>query len=104
MVLGPGCGGRKDLAGKHSPCACMHLCSLKVCNTSAAAGQVRDAGNLLTRAGLSIPSVDLEDVTVHYRTPLELVQHLRCVQPCMSLHCMAVAIAVILDPTPPQAC
>ena len=39
--------------------------------------QVRDAGNLLTRAGLSIPSVDLDDMTVHYSHPDNLVQHLR---------------------------
>ena len=41
--------------------------------------QVRDAGNLLTRAGLSIPSVDLDETTVHYSHPRQLVQHLRCV-------------------------
>ena len=40
--------------------------------------QVRDAGNLLTRAGLSIPSVDVDEVTVHYSSPMELVKHLRC--------------------------
>ena len=40
--------------------------------------QVRDAGNLLTRAGLSIPSVDVDELTVHYRSPAELVNHLRC--------------------------
>ena len=46
--------------------------------------QVRDAGNLLTRAGLSIPSVDLDDVTVHYSRPMDLVQHLRygCCSSC----------------------
>lgn len=29
--------------------------------------QVRDAGNLLTRAGLSLPSVDVDDIEVQYR-------------------------------------
>jgi hypothetical protein len=42
------------------------------------AAQVRDAGNLLTRAGLSIPAVDVDELTVHYRQPAELVAHLRC--------------------------
>ncbi len=41
--------------------------------------QVRDAGNLLTRAGLNIPSVDVDELTVHYRQPAKLVGHLRCV-------------------------
>ena len=40
--------------------------------------QVRDAGNLLTRAGLNIPSVDVDEVTVHYSDPDDLVDHLRC--------------------------
>ena len=39
--------------------------------------QVRDAGNLLTRAGLMIPSVDLDEVTVHYSGTDNLVQHIR---------------------------
>ena len=39
--------------------------------------QVRDAGNLLTRAGLSIPAVDVDDLVVRYSTPMELVAHLR---------------------------
>jgi len=39
---------------------------------------VRDAGNLLTRAGLMIPSVDLDEVTVHYSDPDGLVKHIRC--------------------------
>lgn len=38
---------------------------------------MRDAGNLLTRAGLMIPSVDLDEVTVHYSDPDGLVQHIR---------------------------
>jgi hypothetical protein len=39
--------------------------------------QVRDAGNLLTRAGFTIPSVDTDEVTVHYGRPRELAGHLR---------------------------
>ena len=38
---------------------------------------VRDAGNLLTRAGLQIPSVDVDDIVVNYPDPVALVQHLR---------------------------
>ena len=41
--------------------------------------QVRDAGNLLTRAGLMIPSVDVDEVTVNYDTIDSLVHHLRWV-------------------------
>jgi NADH dehydrogenase [ubiquinone] 1 alpha subcomplex assembly factor 5 len=39
--------------------------------------QVRDAGNLLTRAGLSIPTVDVDEIHVHYRDVVDLVNHLR---------------------------
>jgi NADH dehydrogenase [ubiquinone] 1 alpha subcomplex assembly factor 5 len=39
--------------------------------------QVRDAGNLLTRAGLAIPTVDVDEIEVRYRDPLGLVSHLR---------------------------
>lgn len=39
--------------------------------------QVRDAGNLLTRAGLSIPAVDVDEVTVRYEDAAQLVTHLR---------------------------
>ena len=39
--------------------------------------QVRDAGNLLTRAALSIPAVDVDDVVVRYSHPLRLIAHLR---------------------------
>ncbi|PRW59398.1 methyltransferase At1g22800 [Chlorella sorokiniana] len=39
--------------------------------------QVRDGGNLLTRAGLAIPAVDVDEVQVHYRDPVQLVEHLR---------------------------
>ncbi|KAK2076883.1 hypothetical protein QBZ16_005111 [Prototheca wickerhamii] len=39
--------------------------------------QVRDAGNLLTRAGFAIPAVDVDDIQVQYRDPVDLVRHLR---------------------------
>ncbi|KAL4448082.1 hypothetical protein ABPG75_005301 [Micractinium tetrahymenae] len=39
--------------------------------------QVRDAGNLLTRAGLTIPAVDVDEIQVHYRDAVQLVEHLR---------------------------
>ena len=39
---------------------------------------MRDAGNLLTRAGLAIPSVDVDQIQVHYRDAVQLVEHLRC--------------------------
>lgn len=39
--------------------------------------QVRDAGNLLTRANLAIPSVDTDEIVVNYRSMDELVKHLR---------------------------
>ncbi|CBI31358.3 unnamed protein product, partial [Vitis vinifera] len=39
--------------------------------------QVRDAGNLLTRAGFTLPSVDVDEYTVKYRSALDLIEHLR---------------------------
>ncbi|KAG0492226.1 hypothetical protein HPP92_005624 [Vanilla planifolia] len=39
--------------------------------------QVRDAGNLLTRAGFALPGVDVEQYTVRYDSALELIEHLR---------------------------
>ncbi|KAL7097642.1 hypothetical protein ACP275_10G156700 [Erythranthe tilingii] len=39
--------------------------------------QVRDAGNLLTRAGFSLPGVDVDEYTVRYNSALELIEHLR---------------------------
>eukprot|EP00268_Persea_americana_P013945 TRINITY_DN16178_c0_g1_i11.p2 TRINITY_DN16178_c0_g1~~TRINITY_DN16178_c0_g1_i11.p2 ORF type:complete len:162 (-),score=42.38 TRINITY_DN16178_c0_g1_i11:456-941(-) len=39
--------------------------------------QVRDAGNLLTRAGFTLPGVDVDEYTVRYDSALELIQHLR---------------------------
>ncbi|KAG2497192.1 hypothetical protein HYH03_004781 [Edaphochlamys debaryana] len=39
--------------------------------------QVRDAGNLLTRADLRLPSVDVDSFRIGYPSPMELVHHLR---------------------------
>ncbi|KAJ7949745.1 Methyltransferase [Quillaja saponaria] len=39
--------------------------------------QVRDAGNLLTRAGFSLPGVDVDQYTIRYKSALELIEHLR---------------------------
>ncbi|GFH30429.1 putative methyltransferase At1g22800, partial [Haematococcus lacustris] len=40
--------------------------------------QVRDGGNLLTRAGLALPAVDQDDFVVRYAAgPAEVVEHLR---------------------------
>ena len=39
--------------------------------------QVRDAGNLLTRAGLAIPTVDVDEIAVTYSDVLGLISHLR---------------------------
>ncbi|XP_028549107.1 putative methyltransferase At1g22800, mitochondrial isoform X3 [Dendrobium catenatum] len=39
--------------------------------------QVRDAGNLLTRAGFALPGVDVDEYTVRYDSALELIEHLR---------------------------
>ncbi|CAI9761208.1 unnamed protein product [Fraxinus pennsylvanica] len=39
--------------------------------------QVRDAGNLLTRAGFTLPGVDIDEYTVRYDSALELIEHLR---------------------------
>jgi hypothetical protein len=47
------------------------------CLACCSACQVRDAGNLLTRAGLSIPAVDVDEIQVHYRDAVQLVEHLR---------------------------
>ncbi|ABC21540.1 methyltransferase domain-containing protein [Rhodospirillum rubrum] len=38
---------------------------------------VRDAGNLLTRAGFALPTVDVDTLTVHYGDPLALLRDLR---------------------------
>ncbi|KAH8490082.1 hypothetical protein H0E87_022562 [Populus deltoides] len=39
--------------------------------------QVRDAGNLLTRAGFTLPGVDVDEYVVRYSNALELIEHLR---------------------------
>ncbi|GLI61902.1 hypothetical protein VaNZ11_004422, partial [Volvox africanus] len=39
--------------------------------------QVRDAGNLLTRADLRLPAVDVDRFHIGYPSALELVHHLR---------------------------
>lgn len=39
--------------------------------------QVRDAGNLLTRAGLALPTVDVDTLQLSYADPMEAVAHLR---------------------------
>ncbi|BBN07876.1 NADH dehydrogenase [ubiquinone] 1 alpha subcomplex assembly factor 5 [Marchantia polymorpha subsp. ruderalis] len=39
--------------------------------------QVRDAGNLLQRAGLALPTVDVDEYTVRYPCALDLIEHLR---------------------------
>ncbi|KAL3737020.1 hypothetical protein ACJRO7_025874 [Eucalyptus globulus] len=39
--------------------------------------QVRDAGNLLTRAGFSLPGVDVDEYVVRYKSAFELIEHLR---------------------------
>lgn len=39
--------------------------------------QVRDAGNLLTRAELSLPAVDVDAFTMRYGGAADLVEHLR---------------------------
>ncbi|XP_024026649.1 putative methyltransferase At1g22800, mitochondrial [Morus notabilis] len=39
--------------------------------------QVRDAGNLLTRAGFTLPGVDVDEYVVKYQSALELIEHLR---------------------------
>lgn len=39
--------------------------------------QVRDCGNLLTRAGFALPAVDVDTFQIHYGSPPEVVTHLR---------------------------
>lgn len=39
--------------------------------------QVRDAGNLLTRAGFALPTVDTDTFEMRYAGPADLVAHLR---------------------------
>lgn len=39
--------------------------------------QVRDCGNLLTRAGMRLPAVDVDTLTMNYPSAAKLVEHLR---------------------------
>lgn len=39
--------------------------------------QVRDAGNLLTRADMAMPTVDLDTYKLQYHCPTEIIRHLR---------------------------
>lgn len=39
---------------------------------------MRDAGNLLTRANLALPTVDVDTFTMNYPSPVQLIHHLRC--------------------------
>ena len=39
--------------------------------------RVRDCGNLLTRAGMRLPAVDVDRIAMAYPTPRKLVEHLR---------------------------
>ncbi|KAL1358172.1 hypothetical protein AAHE18_04G014700 [Arachis hypogaea] len=67
--------------------------------------QVRDAGNLLTRAGFTLPGVDVDEYTVKYESALELIEHLRAMGETNSLFQMntilkrdtALATAAIYD-------
>jgi NADH dehydrogenase [ubiquinone] 1 alpha subcomplex assembly factor 5 len=47
--------------------------------------KVRDAGNLLTRAGLTIPAVDVDEIVMRYSDPRRLVLHLRVMSACKPL-------------------
>ncbi|CAK8564708.1 unnamed protein product [Lathyrus sativus] len=67
--------------------------------------QVRDAGNLLTRAGFNLPGVDVDEYTVKYGSALELIEHLRAMGETNALSQMnsmlkrdtALATAAIYD-------
>ncbi|KAK7289731.1 hypothetical protein RIF29_03601 [Crotalaria pallida] len=67
--------------------------------------QVRDAGNLLTRAAFTLPSVDVDEYVVKYESALELIEHLRAMGETNALFQMntvlkrdtAVATAAIYD-------
>ncbi|RZB77452.1 putative methyltransferase, mitochondrial isoform B [Glycine soja] len=66
---------------------------------------VRDAGNLLTRAGFTLPGVDVDDYVVKYESALELIEHLRAMGETNALYQMnnilkrdtALATAAIYD-------
>ncbi len=61
----------------------MPQCAARLCSAQAqqlssrACLQVRDAGNLLTRAGLSLPAVDVDSFQMRYPSAADLVEHLR---------------------------
>ena len=38
---------------------------------------IRDAGSLLSAAGFALPSVDVDTITMRYRTPFDAVTHIR---------------------------
>ncbi|KAH1223055.1 putative methyltransferase, mitochondrial [Glycine max] len=67
--------------------------------------RVRDAGNLLTRAGFTLPGVDVDDYVVKYESALELIEHLRAMGETNALYQMnnilkrdtALATAAIYD-------
>ncbi|KAK7322372.1 hypothetical protein VNO77_25751 [Canavalia gladiata] len=67
--------------------------------------QVRDAGNLLTRAGFTLPGVDVDEYIVKYESALELIEHLRAMGETNALFQMnsilkrdtALATAAIYD-------
>ncbi|KAJ1376746.1 S-adenosyl-L-methionine-dependent methyltransferase [Sesbania bispinosa] len=67
--------------------------------------QVRDAGNLLTRAGFTLPGVDVDEYIVKYESALELIEHLRAMGETNALSQMntilnrdtALATAAIYD-------
>lgn len=67
--------------------------------------QVRDAGNLLARAGFTLPGVDVDEYTVKYESALELIEHLRAMGETNALSQMnsilkrdtALATAAIYD-------
>ncbi|XP_020223334.1 putative methyltransferase At1g22800, mitochondrial [Cajanus cajan] len=67
--------------------------------------QVRDAGNLLTRAGFTLPGVDVDEYIVKYESALELIEHLRAMGEINALSQMnsilkrdtALATAAIYD-------
>ncbi|KOM42922.1 hypothetical protein LR48_Vigan05g052600 [Vigna angularis] len=66
---------------------------------------VRDAGNLLTRAGFTLPGVDVDEYIVKYESALELIEHLRAMGETNALSQMnnilkrdtALATAAIYD-------
>lgn len=70
---------------------------------------VRDAGNLLGRANLRLPAVDVDSVVVGYDSPMDLVEHLRKMaetnaglarRPFLSRHTALAASALYSDMFP----